>query len=86
MELPMCACETFYKTHHPDCPVRREIEQLRAECLRLQHAEAEAMAVVLSQEGQIEKLQCDVTGLRASIVRLQEELRRAALRGEEPEA
>ena len=33
-----------------------EIEKLRAECLRLNHAEAESMAVVLSLEEQVGKL------------------------------
>jgi len=25
--LPMCACNDFWPTHHPDCPVRREYER-----------------------------------------------------------
>jgi len=46
-----------------------ELVQLRAECLRLHHAEAEAMAVVLSQEEQIERMRKDAidhTGLRVA--------------------
>lgn len=39
---------------------REECERLRTECLRLNHAEAEAMSVVLSQEGQIERLQAEI--------------------------
>ena len=33
-----------------------EVRGLRAECLRLHHAEAEAMAVVLSLESTVERL------------------------------
>ena len=29
-DLPMCACEQFYATHHPECPVRRRIAELEA--------------------------------------------------------
>lgn len=29
-KLPMCACDEFYDDHHPECPVRREIENLRS--------------------------------------------------------
>jgi short-subunit dehydrogenase len=48
---------------HRECLIQRmadEIERLQAECLRLNHAEAEAMSVVLSQEGQIERLRQEV--------------------------
>jgi hypothetical protein len=44
---------------HRECLIQRmadEIERLRAECLRLNHAEAEAMSVVLSLEGMVERL------------------------------
>jgi hypothetical protein len=41
-----------------------EIERLRAECLRLHHAEAEAMAVVLSLESTVERLRAEVEQLR----------------------
>lgn len=51
-----------------------EIEQLRSECLRLSHAEAEAMSVVLSQEGQIEQLQLIVETRGEKIRDLAEEL------------
>lgn len=49
--------------------LEEEKTQLRAECLRLHHAEAEAMAVVLSQEEQIERMRKDAidhTGLRVA--------------------
>lgn len=26
-DLALCACEQFYKEHHPDCPARRQWEQ-----------------------------------------------------------
>ena len=45
--------------------LRAEVEALRAECLRLSHAEADAMSVVLSQEEQIGKLRAEVEALRA---------------------
>ena len=29
-DLPMCVCADVYGSHPPDCPVRMEIERLRA--------------------------------------------------------
>jgi hypothetical protein len=56
-----------------------EIERLRAECLRLNHAEAEAMSVVLSQEGQIERLKHQANNDICEIERMHDEIER--LRG-----
>jgi len=44
-----------------------QIERLRAECLRLSHAEAEAMSVVLSLEGQVERLRAEVAALKRAL-------------------
>ena len=30
-DIPICECATFWETHHDECPVRREVESLRAE-------------------------------------------------------
>ena len=30
-DIPICECATFWQTHHDECPVRREVESLRAE-------------------------------------------------------
>jgi hypothetical protein len=49
---PISECD-YHRT------LRTDNDRLRAECLRLSHAEAEAMAVVLSQEGQIERLRVE---------------------------
>ena len=29
--MPICECATFWGSHHPECPVRNEIQSLRAE-------------------------------------------------------
>lgn len=29
--MPICECATFWGSHHPECPVRNEIQRLRAE-------------------------------------------------------
>lgn len=50
-----------YASKDPVCKeAADEIERLRAECLQLSHAEAEAMSVVLSQEGTIERLRAEL--------------------------
>ena len=33
--MPICECATFWGSHHPECPVRNEIESLRAELAEL---------------------------------------------------
>ena len=33
---PLCGCLEFYGSHHPDCPVRREIARLREENARVE--------------------------------------------------
>jgi hypothetical protein len=50
-DLPICECATFWpgQGHPPDCPVRREIERLRAEIERLR-------GVVASQLESIQNL------------------------------
>ena len=34
-DIPICECATFWETHHDECPVRREVESLRAELAEL---------------------------------------------------
>jgi ABC-type transporter Mla MlaB component len=52
-----------------------EIEQLRAECLRLQHAEAEAIAVLINVEEREAKLRAENEQLRTENEQLLERLR-----------
>jgi hypothetical protein len=68
---------------HRECLIQRmadQIERLQAECLRLNHAEAEAMSVVLSQARHmrhIERLQHQMNNDICEIERLREAMRGA---------
>ena len=37
-ELPMCACDELYASHHPDCPVRAVITRLERRCAEMEKA------------------------------------------------
>ena len=63
---PEEALETFHTCarHTPPLALAKRIKALEKECLRLNHAEAEAMALVMSHEGYITRLQKKIDELQ----------------------
>ena len=71
-ELPICACDALYpgQGHPPDCPVRVEIERLRAEKASLCEAMNEASRKIQVQRAEIERLRAQVEILASGLRRI----------------
>ena len=72
-DIPICECATFWNVHPNECPVRREIESLRATISRLKNELREIDIAIDDPESNLTKTQAEcVLKMHRTISRLRE--------------
>ena len=70
-DIPICECATFWNVHPNECPVRREIESLRATISRLKNELREIDIAIDDPESNLTKTQAEcVLKMHRTISRL----------------
>lgn len=90
-DIPMCECGTFWVSHHPECPVRTEIERLRDQQVETissmanYSANAIAEAVAAERErwhDEVERLRADHNATMLELQRINNMARADAVEAE----